>query len=285
MVKGGSPLQMQREKTLSTGEQGNVPQVQRALTREEQSRLLDILLEIGYQLLGCGGEVSRVEDTLTRVGKAYGAQRVEVFVITSIISMTLAFPDAEPITETRRIHAGGGSDFYKMEKLNALSRQCCANPLPLPELRDKIDHIAAGHKPFYSVFWGSVLVGGAFSMFFGGSVWDGLTAAVIGALVCLLQERLGRTALNTVAFNLLVSLLMGLGVGLTTALIPGLHMDMILMGDIMLLIPGLAITNAVRNMLVGDTISGVVRLLESLIWAAALAGGIMVALIIVGMLR
>ena len=62
-------------------------------------------------------------------------------------------------------------------------------------------------------------------------------------------------------------------------------MDMILIGDIMLLIPGLAMTNAIRNLLVGDTISGAVRLAESLIWAAALAGGFMVALTIVNALR
>ena len=62
-------------------------------------------------------------------------------------------------------------------------------------------------------------------------------------------------------------------------------MDKILIGDIMLLIPGLAMTNAIRNMLLGDTISGVVRLAESLIWAAALAGGFMVALTIVNVLH
>ena len=60
-----------------------------------------------------------------------------------------------------------------------------------------------------------------------------------------------------------------------------LHMDMILIGDIMLLIPGIAMTNAIRNMLGGNTISGVIRLTESLIWAAALAGGFMTALLII----
>ena len=59
------------------------------------------------------------------------------------------------------------------------------------------------------------------------------------------------------------------------------HMDKILIGDIMLLIPGLAMTNAIRNLLGGNTISGVVRLTESLIWAAALAGGFMTAMMIV----
>ena len=62
-------------------------------------------------------------------------------------------------------------------------------------------------------------------------------------------------------------------------------MDKILIGDIMLLIPGLAMTNAVRNMLVGDTISGVIRLAETLIWAAALAGGFMVAMMVMRIVR
>ena len=59
---------------------------------------------------------------------------------------------------------------------------------------------------------------------------------------------------------------------------------MILIGDIMLLIPGLAMINAVRNILGGNTISGLLRLTESLIWAAALAGGFMLAILIVNML-
>ena len=58
-------------------------------------------------------------------------------------------------------------------------------------------------------------------------------------------------------------------------------MDKILIGDIMLLIPGLAMTNAIRNMLGGNTISGLIRLTESLIWAGALAGGFMTAIMII----
>ena len=85
--------------------------------------------------------------------------------------------------------------------------------------------------------------------------------------------------------DLIVALLVGLGVGGVTHLFPVLHMDAILIGDIMLLIPGLALTNAIRNILVGDTISGVVRLTETLLWAAALAGGIMVALTVLNYLH
>ena len=235
------------------------------LTRQEQGRLLDCLLEMGDLLLDCGAEIGRVEDTLSRMGHAYGAEQMNVFVIPSLISVSMSFPDTEAITETRRIHSFGNTDFCRLEKINAMSRQCSTAPLPLDELRARLDKVAHGRKPFSMVFWGSVLGGGGFAVFFGGDLWDGLVAAVFAAVVCLLQRRLGRTQLGVVASNLMVSLVIGLGVGL-------------------LLIPGLAMTNAIRNTLLGNTISGVVRLAESLIWAAALAGGFMVALVIVGLL-
>ncbi len=248
-------------------------------SEEYRRRLLGCLLDMGELLLDCGAEISRVEDTLCRLGAAYGAERTEVFVIPSIISISLDFPDGEVPTETRRIRSSGSTDFYRLEKLNALSRGCCAEPRELETLRAGLDKIASGKKPAAMLWGGSILAAGAFAVFFGGSLWDGLAAAAFALLIVFLQSRLGQTELNPVAFNLIISLATGFGVGLLTLALPMLHMDMILIGDIMLLIPGLAMTNAIRNMLVGDTISGVVRLAESLIWAAALAGGFMVAML------
>ena len=55
-----------------------------------------------------------------------------------------------------------------------------------------------------------------------------------------------------------------------------------MIGDIMLLIPGIALTNSISNIIVGDTVSGLTRLTESLVLAAALAGGFMLAIFIIG---
>ncbi len=255
------------------------------ITKEEQSSFLDCLLDFGELLADSGAEISRVEDTLRRMGRAYGAERIDVFVITSLISITIEFPQCEAVTETRRLRSTSTTDFYRLEKLNRLSRECCASPLPLAELRLRIRRIASGKKPFRVILAGSILGGGAFAVFFGGTLADGIAAAVFGSFICVLQYLLGRTRLNTPASNLLISLITGLCVGGTVLLFPFLHMDKILIGDIMLLIPGLAMTNAIRNMLVGDTISGAVRLAESLIWAAALAGGFMISFYILDVLR
>ena len=255
------------------------------LVKEKQTELAECLLDMGALLLDCGAEISRVEDTLVRLGKAYGARHVDAFVITSIISLTMEFADEEATTETRRIYSSAGTDFYRLEKLNELSRQCCADPLPTAMLRERLEHVAAGKKPEKVIFWGSILVAGAFTVFFGGNICDAFSAVAFAVLICLLQRRLGQTQISIAGSNLLISLLVGIGVGLLCRALPTLHMDKILIGDIMLLIPGIAMTNAIRNMLGGNTISGVVRLTESLIWAAALAGGFMTAMLIIEFIR
>ena len=251
------------------------------LTKEKQTELAECLLDMGALLLDCGAEISRVEETLMRMGRAYGARHVDAFAITSIITLTMEFADEDAITETRRIYSSAGTDFYRLEKLNDLSRSCCAAPIPVAELRAKLEHVAEGKKPESVILWGSILAAGGFAVFFGGTIWDGLTAAAFALLICFLQKQLGHTQISTTGSNLFISFLSGLGVGLLCRLVPMLHMDMILIGDIMLLIPGIAMTNSIRNMLGGNTISGAVRLLESLIWAAALAGGFMTAMLIV----
>ena len=110
-------------------------------------------------------------------------------------------------------------------------------------------------------------------MFFGGTGPDGLAAAVFALALCLLQTYLPLICRNKVLFNFLAAFCVGSLIGLACRALPALHGDKIIIGDIMLLIPGLAFTNAVKDIFIGDTISGVMRLIETVLWAAALALG------------
>ena len=87
------------------------------LTKTEQTELIDCLLDMGLLLLKCGAEISRVEDTVSRMAKAYGCIRADVFVITSIISLSIEFPDKEVLTDTRRIFSSSETDFTRLEHL------------------------------------------------------------------------------------------------------------------------------------------------------------------------
>ena len=125
---------------------------------------------------------------------------------------------------------------------------------------------------------GSLIVTGSFALYFGGTVADGLAAVAFAPLVCFLQVRFERFFPNKVTFYVFCSFLTGILICLGSRLTGWFHYDRVILGDMMLLIPGLALMNSVRDALAGNTISGIMRLTESLIWTGALVIGFMGAI-------
>ena len=93
---------------------------------ERHDRILHELLDIGETLLASGAEINRVEDTITRLSSAYGAEEINIFVITSDIVLTVLFRDGVELTQTRRIHRAASSDFAKLER----TRWRCTSAAP-----------------------------------------------------------------------------------------------------------------------------------------------------------
>lgn len=246
--------------------------------RNNDSELTDILLDFGEAMMGAGAEIARVEDSLSRMGVSYGAVKTNVFVITSSIELTMHFDDGETVTRTRRIRSAGTTDFERLRKLNALSRRCAAERLQIEELRNTVDEIRSERISGLKSSFGSILASVSFSVFFGGSLMDGLVAGMFGLFIWWFQLRFAPLSPNKVFFLFVCSLLTSAGICLVDRVIPGLHIDKIIIGDIMLLVPGIAITTAVRDTLIGDTISGVTKLADCLVWAAALAAGVMIVI-------
>lgn len=249
---------------------------------DNPEKLLQYLLEIGESMLTSGAEVNRVEETLTRMGRAYGAERMDVYVIIYNVIITMVFPDGKQWTQTRRILDTGGTDFKKLEALNDLSRRCCADPIPLEDLGGEIRSLCEDKLRRRYFYLGSMLGAGSFALFFGGSIWNGIAAALFAVLVCALQEKLIPICTNKMTFYFLCSLLSGICICLSAKGIPWIQADKVMIGDIMLLTPGIAMTNAVRDILVGNTISGIMRLTETLLWTGALACGFMIAIWLIG---
>lgn len=244
--------------------------------------ILHELLNLAEIMLTNGAEVSRVEETLNRMGHAYGAIQMNVFAITSSIVVTMIFAEGEEYTQTRRITTIAGTDFFKLEQANALSRRCCASPLPISDLKEEIGKIAKSTPEPYTIYLGSMLGAGGFCVFFGGSILDGAIAVIFAFLLCFLQRHLNSLCSNNLILQFFCSLFIGVGICITARVFPIIHADKVMIGDIMLLIPGILMTNSIRDILIGETISGVMRLVESLLWAGALACGFMCAIWFVG---
>ncbi|MCR4747254.1 MAG: threonine/serine exporter family protein [Clostridiales bacterium] len=248
---------------------------------KDPHKFLNLALDMGEELMSCGAEVNRVEDTITRMGMAFGAVNMNVFVITTSIVVTMQLSDDESLTLTRRITNPGSIDFRKLSRLNNVSRQYCQGEIAAEDLEGEFKKaIDPTTKPI-RMYLGSALAAFAFAIFFGGKVWDGLVAAAFGLLICAFQRGFSGKAPNLIIYNIVTSFIVGLGVCFLAKFIPGLNLDKILIGDIMLLVPGVAMTNAIKDILVGDTVSGTMRLVETIMWAGALAGGFMAAFWIV----
>ena len=244
----------------------------------DASKILHEALNIGEQMLICGAEVYRVEDTIARICRAYGMKRVDVFTITSSIVVTVVTAEDEVLTQTRRI-AGYETHLDRLSELNALSRSICTRQIGPAEVRDRIAMIM--EKPSYSVkmqYFMYALVSGMFTLFFGGSPMDGVASVFTGLFLCAIVKGFSSKIANRLLSVLCASVLTGFAAVAVVRLGLGENVSMIVIGNIMLLIPGIAMTNSIRDMLGGDTMSGILRLCESLLLAVAIASGMALVL-------
>lgn len=245
-------------------------------------QVLPCLLDLGEAMIVAGGDVNMVERLLRQVGYAYGAAKMNVLVITASVIITMTMPDGVEHTQTRRIEAAVETDFAKLEKLARLCRSCIKAPLVSSILKNRFEAIKGEPASRVGLYLGGVLSAASFAVFFGGSLVDGAMSALFALLVCFLLDRLRPLTPNTIVFNFVASLAAGLAIGVASHVVSNMAPSMVTIGVIMLLIPGVAMTNAIRDMIAGDTISGVMRLVESLLWATSLALGFMVAMWLFG---
>lgn len=247
------------------------------MNREDAEQYLFCAMSIGEQLLISGAEVGRVEDTIRRICTAYGAARVDVFSITSSIITTIYGEDFGICTQTRRV-SGTSHDLNKLGELNELSRRICATRPEPALIREELEKILNG--PRYS-FGVQVLIYAlicfSFTMFFGGDIKDMAASAIIGVLLKFLETFVKKGFPNTMITAFICSTAGGFLSNLAVLIGLGNHVDLISIGNIMLLMPGIAFTNSLRDMFSGDIITGLTRFIESVLLAIIIALGFTLA--------
>lgn len=230
-------------------------------------------MDIGEQMLLFGAEVHRVEESISRMGHALGAARVDVFITTSFMMTTIYDKDGNFWTQTRRI-SSIDTDFEKIHQLNALSRQICEKKLTLEQIPAALEQ--AMHTKTYS-FWVECLaysiIAGSFTMFFGGGATEAVVSLVVGALTRLVILFAEKAVANKI-FSKFFSSLIATILAYVAHHIGWIDMvDTVIIGNIMTLIPGVGLTNAFRDLFTGDSISGILRTIEAVLTALAIAAG------------
>ncbi len=249
---------------------------------DNTERLLNAVMDIAEGMMECGAEISRVDGTVKRICAAYGYENTDIFTITSLISATIVEPDGRRVSQSRGI-GKYVSDMSRLEALNALSRDICANRPEVSEIEERIKNL--GVREYMNILrhiLGNCLMAAGFSVFFGGNLRDALASACVAVMVTLAERVYKYRSPNTLVYTAICSIFAGiLGIALVKLGL-GVNTDKVMIGDIMIFIPGLQMVNSIRDLLSGNTISGTLKLVEVVLTALAIVVGFGAALFVYG---
>ncbi len=235
--------------------------------------LTDVATEVAYQLAMSGAETFRIEESVSRIMAAYGIH-AEVFAIPNCLHVTVETSEGETLTRMRRISLHG-NDLDSVEKFSNLSRRICSQR-PAPQTASLwLEETKRMRKSFTLPFYllGSFLGAFGFSILFDGTLLDGFCSGICGLLVGLINRFMDKQKANLVFKTITASFFMALLAHFTGFLNIARNTDAVIIGALMLLVPGLLFTNAMRDIIHGDTNSGINRIVQVFLIAAAIALG------------
>lgn len=245
--------------------------------------LLSSILELLKMMTEAGAEIYRIEDSANHIFNAYGFKNVDIYATTSNIIISVETEDGAIKTHSRRI-SGIATNIEAVDKLNSLVRHITEQTPDAQTIKAEIDKIKAlPNYPFYVriLFYG--IIAGAFYFFFGGrNLAEFAVSSGIGLMTGVITALLDRAKTNKFMVKFVCSLAACLVIFSLKSLSVVTHLDNIIIANIMTLIPGVGLTNSLRDLFVGDSVSGILRLIEVTLLALAIACGYILTTLIFG---
>lgn len=240
-----------------------------------QKKILILAIYAGEIMMKNGAEIYRVEDTITRICKACRMNYVEVFATPSGIFVSLDKGGDENDTQTyiKRIK-GVGTDLNKISLVNSFSREFTTTDLSVEagmKILKNIDHQKS--YPSGIRLLGAAMIASCYCVIFGGNMTDFGIAFPAGVICYAFSRLLSRYETNFFIQGFCCCMLSAFIAVSASATIPGASYEPIIAGVLMIFVPGVAITNSIRDFLSGDMLSGLARMTEAVLTAIALAAG------------
>jgi uncharacterized membrane protein YjjP (DUF1212 family) len=242
-----------------------------APTNPEDALLL--AADAARAMLESGGETYRAEETAVAVAAALDGAEAECYATPTGVTISFFGLDGHVHSIVRRIKRRA-MHLERVALIDALARSLAAGERGYAAAAAELDRIE--RLPGHSVAAGAAAAAagaGFFALLFGGAWNDALVAAATGALVTSFTPAMARKRVPDFFTNLLAgaaATLLCLGarsLGLATS------SDATVIGVLMLLVPGITVTNAIRDTIAGDLVAGVARGADAFMSAAAISAG------------
>lgn len=242
--------------------------------KEDAHMILSIATLAGTIILENGGEVYRAEDTVTRICESRGnINDIDVFATPNVLFVSFNFM-GDVITNLRR-SKNPSINLNKIELINEFSRNFVEKNMDFLEARDELFRIKnkKNQSPLERIIPGTI-ASCAFSLILGGGIRELIATGISSFFMLLILEKLKEYNL-TFFLNIFIGAFSASLFALITVLVNiSNSFDTIVIASIMILVPGVSITNAMRDTLSGDFVSGLTRLMEAVVIALAIVFGV-----------
>lgn len=231
----------------------------------KSDEIFSLSLDIGEAIIKNGGEIHRAEDTIKRINAAYG-NCCSVFAIPSLI-----IAQSGKNIQLRKIDYEN-IDLAELARLNELSRRLCY------EENEEINITGNKLYPKALELFCVCAATASFCIFFKGTPIDALFSALTGVIITYAPYK--QISLPMFPSNLVDAFIAGILANLPGVFGIPANPDKIIVGTIMLLVPGLTVVNAMRDLMSGDLIAGLFELFNAIISALGIALGTACAILI-----
>lgn len=221
-----------------------------------------------------GAETYRVEDTMIRILSAAGLSSVDVYATTTGIVATLSDPSMEPITGVKRI-ANRSNNLSRINDVNQISRNICDGVISIEEACARLEEIRNSRAyNDWIIFIATMISMGGFVGIFGGSLMDCLLAGMNGIFIVIIGKLTDNRVGSAFIMDMAKSFVLAVITMVYAKYISGIDRNLIIIGSIMPMVPGIPITNAIRDTLQGDYNSGTARAVEAFVISLGIAVGV-----------
>lgn len=238
-----------------------------------ENKILNLAAHAGKIILQNGAETYRVEETMVKICTAFDITDADSFVTPTGIMLSITCKNGEIASAVKRVQ-NRTVNLEKISKINNLSRTIQKKRLSIDDVENELKAIenSKSYSNCTMIFFAGIAAA-FFTPIFGGNLTESFVALITGFLIKYVSIVFSRINLNDFFINIIGGSIAAL-VTLIFYKFGVIHtVDKSIIGSIMLLVPGLAITNAVRDTIAGDLVSGVTRGLEAFLTAVGIAVG------------
>lgn len=237
------------------------------------NKIISIATEAGRVMLQNGGETYRVEETISRICEAYLIKNSDSYVTPTGIMVSATDIYGNNVSIIKRIR-NRNIDLEKISSVNDLSRNIKSKGITADEFLEQLKIIENQPRYGYKItILASAFIAAFFTLIFGGSHGDFLASFFIGGIIQSITIYASKLDINSFFVNIIGGMVSSTLAILFVIIGISSSIDKIIIGSIMLLVPGIAITNAIRDTIAGDLVAGLARSAEAMLIAVGIAVG------------